>query len=47
MHRSGRPTTEQRCCTAEQDAGGAGDSGRLQCGGRAQGGFKGRVIGAN
>jgi hypothetical protein len=47
MHRSGRPTTEQRCCTAEQDAGGAGDSGRLQCGGRAQGGFKGRVTGAN
>jgi hypothetical protein len=27
MHRSGRPTTEQRCCTAEQAASGAGDSG--------------------
>jgi hypothetical protein len=27
MHRSGWPTTEQRCCTAEQVAGGAGDSG--------------------
>jgi hypothetical protein len=27
MHPSGRPTTEQRCCTAEQAAGGAGDSG--------------------
>jgi hypothetical protein len=27
MHRSGRPMTEQRCCTAEQAAGGAGDSG--------------------
>jgi hypothetical protein len=40
MHRSGRPTSEQRCCTAEQDAGGAGDSGRLQCGGRAQGGLR-------
>jgi hypothetical protein len=23
MHRSGRPTTEQRCCTAEQVGGGA------------------------
>jgi hypothetical protein len=27
MHRSSRPTTEQRCYTAEQAAGGAGDSG--------------------
>jgi hypothetical protein len=27
MHQSGRPTTEQRCCTAEQAAGVAGDSG--------------------
>jgi hypothetical protein len=43
----GRPTAEQRCCTAEQTAGGARDSGRLQCGSRAQGGFKGRVTGAN
>jgi hypothetical protein len=46
VRRSDRPTTEQRCCTAEQAAGGAGDSGRLQCGGRAQEGFKGRVTGA-
>jgi hypothetical protein len=40
VRRSDGSAAEQRCCTAEQAAGGAGDSGRLQCGGRAQGGLR-------